>query len=118
MQGYESIVILDPDVTQEQQDGLIDKFKGLVSSNGGQVVHHNLWGRRKLAYEIKKRSHGIYHLFYLDRTPEALQALENQLRIEDNVIKWLSLKVDDVDKEQQNFERLKNEGTIARTLSE
>jgi small subunit ribosomal protein S6 len=118
MQGYESIFILDPETGEEDQTGLIEKFKALVGSNGGQVVHHTTWGRRKLAYEVKKREYGFYHLFYMDKTPEALRALENTFRIDDNVIKWQSVSVEDVDKEHGDFERLKTEGSMAQKLSE
>ena len=118
MQGYESIFILDPDSTQEQQDGLLDKLKSIVGNNGGQVVHHAQWGRRKLAYEVKKRQYGIYHLFYLDGAPQALKALETQYRLEDGVLKWLSVAVEDVNIEHDKFEKLKSEGTIAQNMTE
>lgn len=118
MQGYEAIFILDPETGEEDQTGLIDKYKTLVGSNGGQVVHHATWGRRKLAYEVKKREHGFYHLFYMDRTPDALRALEGSFRIDDNVIKWMSVAVEDINKEHADFERLKTEGSLAQKLSE
>ncbi|MDH4247322.1 MAG: 30S ribosomal protein S6 [Deltaproteobacteria bacterium] len=118
MQGYESIFILDPEATQEQQTSLLDKLKNLINTHGGAVVHHSVWGRRKLAYEVKKRQYGIYHLFYLDQTPQALKALENQFRLEDGVIKWLSVAVEDVDAEFASFEKLKSEGTIAQSMTE
>lgn len=118
MQGYESIFILDPEATQEQQDGLLDKLKTIVGNNGGTVMHHAQWGRRKLAYEVKKRQYGIYHLFYLDGTPSALKALETQYRLEDGVLKWLSVAVEDVNVEHEKFEKLKSEGTIAQSMTE
>jgi small subunit ribosomal protein S6 len=118
MQGYESIIILDPELTEEVQQSLLDKFKSLVGSNGGQVLRHTLWGRRKLAYEVKKHRHGIYHVLYLDRTPAALRALENNFRIDDNVIKWMSVSVEDVEKEWADFDKLRSEGSIAASLGE
>lgn len=118
MQGYESVVILDPETSDEAQKELIDKYTALVGSNGGQVLHHVVWGRRKLAYEVKKREYGIYHLLYLDKTPEALRAMENSFRLDDAVIKWMSITVEDVTKELQAFEKLKSEGSIAQTLTE
>ena len=118
MQGYESIFILDPETVEEDQNGLIEKFKELIGANGGAVVHHTTWGRRKLAYEVKKHQFGIYHLFYLDKTPDALRALENTFRIDDSVIKWMSVSVEDVDKEFSDFEKLKSEGSIAKSLGE
>ena len=118
MQGYESILIFDPETTDEAQQQLIEKYKGLIGSAGGQVRHHVVWGRRKLAYEVKKREFGIYHLLYLDHAPDALRALENSFRIDDNVLKWMSVAVDDVDQELQAFEKLRTEGSLAQTLSE
>ncbi|MDH5751733.1 MAG: 30S ribosomal protein S6 [Deltaproteobacteria bacterium] len=118
MQGYESIFILDPEVNQDQQKGLLEKFKSIVDKNGGSIVHHDEWGRRKLAYEVKKRSHGVYHMFYLDNTPDALRALENQFRLEDDVIKWLSVSVEDVEEEFGKYKKLKSEGTIAQNMIE
>lgn len=118
MQGYESILIFDPEISDEGQKELIDKYKGLIDSNGGQVVHHTVWGRRRLAYEVKKREYGVYHLLYLDHAPEALRALENNFRIDDNVIKWQSVAVEDVDKEFEAFEKLRSEGSLAQSLTE
>lgn len=118
MQGYESIFILDPEVSEAQQTELTDKFKSLVTGQGGQVLHHAVWGRRKLAYEVKKREYGIYHLFYLDRTPAALQALEYQFRIDDNVIKYLTVGVEDVEKEHAAFEQMRSEGSLAQKLGD
>ena len=116
--GYESIFILHPDTGEEDQEGLIEKYKSLIGTNGGQVLHHTTWGRRKLAYEVKKNQFGFYHLFYMDKTPDALRALENTFRIDDSVIKWLSVSVEDVEKEFADFEKLKTEGSAAQSLSE
>jgi small subunit ribosomal protein S6 len=118
MQGYESIFIVDPNVTEEQLTGLLDKFRGLVEHQGGKVVQHAFWGRRKLAYNVKKRDYGLYHVFYLDRSPNALKVLEHQFQIEDNVLKWLSVAVDDVEAEHIALEKLKSHGSAAQTLSE
>ena len=118
MQGYESVLIFDPEISEESQKELIDKYTALVGSNGGKVVHHTVWGRRRLAYEVKKRQYGVYHLLYLDRSPEALRALENNFRIDDNIIKWLSVAVDDVNKEIEDFQKLRSEGSLAQTLTD
>lgn len=118
MQGYESIFIIHPETGEEDMNGLIEKYKKLIDSNGGQVLHHTTWGRRKLAYDVKKHQFGIYHLFYMDKSPDALRAMENNFRIDDSIIKWMSVAVDDVDKEFTDFEKLKTEGSAARTLGE
>jgi len=118
MQGYESVVILDPELSEDSQKEVIGKYTSLIGSNGGQVLHHTVWGRRKLAYEVKKKQFGFYHLLYLDHTPAALRAIETSFRIDDNVLKWMSVAVDDVSKEFEAFEKLKKDGSIAQTLTE
>ena len=118
MQGYETIFILRADTPQDQQEALLDKYKKLVEGQGGKVVHQNTWGRRKLAYEVKKEQFGIYHLFYLDHAPQALRTLENTFRIEDSVLKWFSVSVEDIEAENAAFDKLKSEGTIAEALTE
>jgi small subunit ribosomal protein S6 len=118
MQGYESVLILDPELSEDSQKELIGKYTTLIGSNGGQVVHHAVWGRRRLAYEVKKKQYGFYHLLYLDKTPQALRAIENGFRIDDGILKWMSVAVDDVNKEFESFEKLKKDGSIAQTLTE
>ena len=118
MKGYESVIILDPNLNEEDQQGLITKMEQLYQSNGGKVVNQASWGRRKLAYPVKKRDYGIYHLFYLDETPPALKAMETQFRFEDNIIKWQTVAVEDIDAEMQKFEKLKTDGSIYPQISE
>ena len=118
MQGYESVLILDPELTEDSQKELIGKYTSLIDSNGGKVLHHATWGRRKLAYEVKKKQYGFYHLLYLDKAPAALRAMENNFRIDDSVLKWQSVAVEDVTKEFEAFEKLKTEGSVAQTLTE
>ncbi len=118
MQGYETVLIMDPNVTEEDQNTLLEKFRGIVQGQGGKVVQHAKWGRRKLAYEVSKREYGLYHLLYLDHTPAALKALENQFRFEEHVIKWMSVAVEDVEAEHAAFDKLRTQGSLSQTLSE
>jgi small subunit ribosomal protein S6 len=112
MEGYESIFILDPNVSDEDQQGALARYKETVEGQGGQVLHQTTWGRRRLAYPVKKRDYGIYHLLYLDRSPDAMKALENIYRFDENVIKWFTVAVEDVDAELEKFERLKTQGSV------
>ena len=118
MQGYESVIIFDPNVTEEDQQGLLAKIQASIEGEGGQIVRQSPWGRRKLAYPVKKRDYGIYHLLYLDHAPAALTALERTLRYEDNVLKWLTVRIEDLDAEFDKFEKLKTEGSLAQNLSD
>jgi small subunit ribosomal protein S6 len=118
MKGYESVIIVDPNLTEEDQKALLAKMTGLFTSNGGTVVNQATWGRRKLAYPVKKRDYGIYHLFYLDNTPAALKAMETQFRYEDNIIKWQTVAVEDVQSEIDKFDKLKTSGSVYPQVSE
>ena len=118
MQGYESIIILDPGLTEENQAALLTKAKDIFKGQGGSVVHETQWGRRKLAYPVKKMDYGHFYLLYLDHTPEALKALENTLRLDEGVLKWQTVSVESVDEEFTKFEHLKTEGSMAQTLSD
>jgi len=118
MAGYESIVILDPNTTEEDQKSLLEKMTQAVAGKGGSVLHRTLWGRRKLAYPVKKLDYGIYHVLYLDENPEALTAMETFMRYEDGVLKWQTVSVEDVEVEFAKFEKLKTEGSVAQNLSD
>ena len=118
MEGYESIIILDPNATEEDQQGLLGKFKETVEGEGGNVMHQTLWGRRKLAKFLFNVFHGYYHVMYLDQTPNAVSALERVLRIDESVLKWMTVAVEDVEEEFGKFEKLKTEGSIAQNLSD
>ena len=118
MQGYESIFIMDPNVTEEVQKGLLEKLNKAASDNGGNVVHSTLWGRRKLAYPVKKRDFGIYHVLYTDRSPGALKAIETIYRFDESVLKWQTVAVEDVETEFNKFEKLRSEGSVAESLTD
>ena len=118
MNGYEIVFIMDPNVGEEGQKDIVDKAKSAIAENGGKVVHEVDWGRRKLAYRIKKREYGNYHMFYMDRAPAAVKQVESQFRYNEDVIKWLTLAVDDVDAEFTAFEQLRTDGSLARQISD
>lgn len=118
MKGYEIVFIMDPNTPEDGQQEFVDRARKLFADRGGEVVHHAPWGRRKLAYRVKKHDYGVYHLLYATPTDDALRELENQFRYTDSVIKWLSLKVDDLEHERANFERLRSEGSLAQKISD
>lgn len=103
MEGYESIFITDPDLSEEVQAGVLDKIKKTVTQTGGEVEQYHLWGRRRLAYLINKKSHGNYHLMYLTGGEEMLKELAQQYRFTEEIIRFQTVKVMDIQKESENF---------------
>ena len=118
MNGYESVFILNPSATEEAQNKLLDKVTQVVENNGGKVVHKTTWGRRRMAFPIKKQIYGNYHLFYLNRAPAALKEMETQFRYSDEVLAWQSVAVNDINTEYEAFEKLKSEGSLSQKITE
>lgn len=91
MNKYESIIIINPNCTDEAVKALEDKFTGLINENGKVESVENL-GKKKLAYDIKKNSEAIYMLFNFESKPEAIAEIERNYRITDNILKFITVK--------------------------
>ncbi len=92
MNKYETIFILNPTLDDASINSSVDKFKGVIESNGGTVDNVDLWGKRKLAYEINKINEGIYVLMNFTADPNFPKELDRQYRITDTVIRHIILK--------------------------
>lgn len=90
---YETMFILKPELEEEAYDALVEKFKGILEAQGGEVTNVNRMGRRKLAYEVKKKfREGYYVLFNYSGQPGVTDELERNFRISDDVIRYLVVK--------------------------
>jgi small subunit ribosomal protein S6 len=90
--AYEILLMLDPELPEERQDEIIKRARELVERGGGAWVGHNIWGRRRLAYEIDHKSEGSYHLLNFDADPATLEELSRILRITDGVMRHLAVR--------------------------
>jgi small subunit ribosomal protein S6 len=93
MNFYETLIILDPNLDDKSTENAIERIKELVIRGGGEVLKSENWGRRKLAYELKKRKDGIYVLLVFKSPPDAIVELERFYRFFDPVIKFLIIKL-------------------------
>lgn len=93
MNKYESIIIINPNVDEEGIKALISKFSDLIN-NDGKVEKVDELGKRKLAYEVKKFEEGNYVVFYFEANPDLITELERNYRITDEVIKFMTVKLD------------------------
>jgi len=89
MRKYETLFILHPSLDEEAVKANIEKFKGVIESNGGIVDNVDFWGKRKLAYDIKKVSQGYYTLVNFSAEPELPKELDRVFRIADSVIRHI-----------------------------
>jgi len=95
MRKYETIFILDPDLEEEQTQPVIEKIKGIITQTQGEILKVEDWGKRKLAYEVKKKPKGHYFLLHFLGSPALLSELERNFRVMDAVIKFQSVRLDD-----------------------
>ena len=105
--SFEVLMVADANLTDEESQAVFEKFKGLVKNGGGEVKNESAWGRRKLAYEIEKKKHGIFHLMYIEGNGPLVDELERQFGYDDKLIKYFIIAVEDLDKARNDFEALK-----------
>ena len=89
MTDYEILLLLDPDLPDEGQEQVVQRTRDLIEKGGGTVERHDVWGRRKLAYEIAKKADGSYHLLTFTAEPETLDELSRVLKIDEVVLRHL-----------------------------
>lgn len=92
MRKYEMIFILHPSLDEEAVNATVDKFKGVIENAGGVVENVDLWGKRKLAYEIEKVNEGYYTLVNFSAEPQLPKELDRLFRINDSVIRHIIVK--------------------------
>jgi len=95
MNRYETIFIMDPDLEEEKVQSTIEKVKGIITQNNGEIFKLEDWGKRKLAYDVKKKPRGHYILATFAGSPALLFELHRNFRVMDAVIKFQSVRMDD-----------------------
>jgi len=91
---YETVFIATPVLSEAQMKEAVDKFKTIITDNGGKVVHEENWGLKKLAYPIQKKSTGFYYLLEYDCAGDFIQKFETELRRDERVIRFLTFNMD------------------------
>jgi small subunit ribosomal protein S6 len=89
---YEILLMLDPELPEERQDEIIVRVRELVEKSGGTWRSHDAWGRRRLAYEIEKKSEGVYHLVVFESDAATLDEIVRVLKIDDGVMRHMATK--------------------------
>ncbi|URW80757.1 30S ribosomal protein S6 [Xiashengella succiniciproducens] len=94
LNSYETVFILTPVLSDAQMKEAVEKFRNMILENGGEVVHEENWGLRKLAYPIDKKSTGFYRLIEFKAAPSFVETLEVNYRRDERVIRFLTVKLD------------------------
>jgi small subunit ribosomal protein S6 len=92
MNQYETVFILTPVLSDEQMKEAVAKFKGILTDKGAEIINEELWGLRKLAYPIEKKSTGFYVMLEFMAEPSVIKTLEINFRRDEKVIRFLIVK--------------------------
>lgn len=94
MNQYETVFILTPVLSDDQMKEAVAKFKTVLSDNGAEIVNEEIWGLKKMAYAIQKKSTGFYNLFQFNAEPSVVETLETAFRRDEKVIRFITVKLD------------------------
>lgn len=95
MREYELVLVIDPEIEDEQVSATVDRMKQLVTSRGGEVTNVNPWGKRRLSYPIKSRTEGNYVVTHFRIDPSQAAELEAALRLSEEVLRHLLVRTED-----------------------
>ncbi len=90
MRKYETIIVIDSLLKLEEIEGIINKYERFISANGGQIETVDRWGKRRLAYEIKKRQYGFYVLIRFDAPPGMIKQLDREYRLNEYLLRTMT----------------------------
>ena len=94
MRNYEVMVILDPSLEERTVEPSLDKYLNVVRKDGGSVESVDIWGRRRLAYEINKQAEGIYAVVSLTAEPATVKELDRQLGLNESILRTKVMRPD------------------------
>jgi small subunit ribosomal protein S6 len=94
LRQYETVFIATPVLSDSQIKEAVKKYRDFITENGGEIVHEENWGLKKLAYPIQKKTTGFYNLIEFKAPPELIGKLEIQYRRDERVIRYLTFSMD------------------------
>jgi len=92
---YEHVLLARQDISQQQVDALVEQYKGVLEANGGKVGKVENWGLRPLTYRIKKNRKAYYTLVNIDAPAAAVAEMERQMRINEDVLRFMTIRVEE-----------------------
>jgi small subunit ribosomal protein S6 len=92
---YELMVILNPEIDERQVPATLDRFLKVITADGGTIDNVDIWGKRRLAYEIQKKTEGVYAVVAFTATSAATQELDRQLKLNEQVMRTKVLRAEE-----------------------
>ena len=120
MRSYESVLILKPDIDEPRADGALEKIGEFIKSNGGACLKIEKWGKKRLAYRIRKNRFGIYLNIYHTLDSAKVAELESKYRLFDLIIKFMVLRLREGELERvlgNETEQVEEEGDAAKAAN-
>ena len=114
MRRYETIIIIDPDLSVEEREPVLARVKDVIAQQDGYLAFIDDWGTRKLAYEIKKKARGYYVRFDFCGTAAVVDEIERFFRIDDRVLKYMTVLLDKI----AEIEKIKEEVAAAESKAD
>ena len=94
MNQYETVFIMTPVLSEPQMKETVEKFKGILTAAGAEIINEEIWGLKKMAYAIQKKRTGFYALLEFKAGPEVVDKLEVAYRRDERIIRYLTVKLD------------------------
>jgi small subunit ribosomal protein S6 len=91
MRKYDTTFIIDGTLQEAAREAIIERFTGILQKLGAEIDQIVRWGQRTMAYEMKKRTHGYYVIFYYHAEPSMIAAFERDLRLHENILRFMTL---------------------------
>jgi small subunit ribosomal protein S6 len=94
---YEHVFLMRQDVTTQQVEAMVEQFRGVIETGGGIVEKAEMWGLKSLAYRLKKNRKAHFTMLGLNAPPAAIAEMERQMRISEDVLRFMTIKVEEID---------------------
>jgi len=112
---YETVFIVTPVLSEAQMKEAVEKFSGVITSKGGEIINEENWGLHKLAYPIQKKSTGFFYLIEFKAPGELVKTLEVEYKRDERVIRFLTTRLDKYSIEYAEKRRNKKESAVKVT---
>lgn len=116
MKAYEIIVIVDSALTEEEVEGQIGEISDMILKGKGEVKEVQRWGKKRLAYVVKKRREGYYLLFHVSADPKLVSSLERNFKISEKVLKYMVVRFQEVQGPSHEREEPKKPEEVGASL--
>jgi small subunit ribosomal protein S6 len=112
---YETVFISTPVLSESQVKEAVDKFRDIITKNGGKVVHEENWGLKKFAYPIRKKSTGFYYLIEFKSEGPLIEKLETEYRRDERILRFLTFRMDKFAVEYAEKKRRQKDSKVNET---